>query len=76
MRKGIKTLAVWALIGIIFIVLISSVMENSDRKLSYSELVYKIESNEVEKIEISSSRESALVQLKGSETLKEVIYQI
>ena len=72
MRKGIKTLAVWALIGIIFIVLISSVMENSDRKLSYSELVYKIESNEVEKIEISSSRESALVQLKGSETLKEV----
>ena len=72
MRKGIKTLAVWALIGIILIVLISSVMENGDRQLSYSELVYKIESNEVEKIEISSSRESALVQLKGSETLKEV----
>ena len=72
MRKGIKTLAVWALIGIILIVLISSVMENGDRQLSYSELVYKIESNEVEKIEISSSRESALVKLKGSETLKEV----
>ena len=48
MKNSIKTLAIWLIIGIIFIVLISSILENGDRKLSYSELVTKIEANEVD----------------------------
>ncbi|MBR2787029.1 MAG: ATP-dependent zinc metalloprotease FtsH [Clostridia bacterium] len=72
MKNSLKTLAIWLIIGIVFIVLISSILENTDRKLAYSDLVAKIESNEVESIDIEYSRESALVTLKGDETQKEV----
>ena len=72
MKNSIKTLAVWLVIGIIFIVLISSILENSDRKLAYSELVTKIESNEVENIEINASGESAVIKLKDDNIQKEV----
>ena len=72
MRKTIKTLAVWGIIGIIFIVLISSILENSDRKLSYSDLIKKIEANEVESIEINASGESANVKIKNETFQKEV----
>ena len=42
MRKGIKTLAMWLIIGVIFIVVLSSIIENSDSRLKYSELVTHI----------------------------------
>ena len=72
MKNSIKTLAIWGLIGLIFIVLITSILENNDRKLSYSELVTKIEANEVENIEINSSGTSAVVKLKDNDIKKEV----
>ena len=72
MKNSLKTLAVWGIIGVIFIVLISSILENNDRKLSYSELVQKIEANEVEHIEINSSGDSAVVKLKENNGQKEV----
>ena len=72
MKNSLKTLAIWLLIGIAFIVLITSILENTDRKLSYTDLVTKIESNEVESIDIEYSRESALVKLKGEDGQKEV----
>ena len=72
MKNSIKTLAIWLIIGIIFIVLISSILENSDRKLSYSELVTKIEANEVENVEIDSSGQSAIIKLKNDNIEKEV----
>ena len=72
MKNSIKTLAIWLIIGIIFIVLISSILENGDRKLSYSELVTKIEANEVENIEIDSSGQSAIIKLKNDNVEKEV----
>ena len=72
MKNSIKTLAVWLVIGVIFVVLISSILENSDRKLSYSELVEKIAVNEVEDIEINASGESAVVKLKNNDSKKEV----
>jgi len=72
LKNGIKTLLVWLGIGIIFIILISSVLENSDRKLSYSELVTKIEKNEVDSIEINSTGEHAVVKLKDTDVYKEV----
>ncbi len=72
MKKTIKTLAIWGIIGIIFIVLISSILENSDRKLSYSDLVQKIEANEIESVEINSSGESANVKIKDETFQKEV----
>lgn len=72
MKNSIKTLAIWLIIGIIFIVLISSILENGDRKLSYSELVTKIEANEVENVEIDSSGQSAIIKLKNDNIEKEV----
>ena len=42
LKNGIKTLAMWLIIGIIFIVVLSSIVENSDAKLKYSELIGEI----------------------------------
>ena len=72
MKNSMKTLAVWLIIGVIFIVLISSILDSSDRKLEYSQLISKINKNEVESIEIDSSGTSAVVKLNNDETKKEV----
>lgn len=72
MKKGIKTLAMWLIIGVIVIVLLSSIMENSSSKMTYSELVTNITNKEVESIKISSSGNAATVKLKNSKTEKEV----
>ena len=72
MKNGIKTLAMWLIIGVIFIVVLSSIIENSDSKLKYSDLIANINSGNVEAIQIESDGKSAIVQLKDSKTKKEV----
>ena len=72
MKKGIKTLAMWLIIGVIVIVLLSSIIENSSSKMTYSELVTSIANKEVESIEISSSGNSATVKMKNAKAEKEV----
>ena len=72
MKKGIKTLAMWLIIGIIVIVLLSSIMENNSAKMTYSELITSIENREVENIKISSDGSLATVKLKNSKLEKEV----
>ncbi len=72
MKSGLKTLAMWLIIGIITIVLITSIVENSDTKLAYSELITKIQSGEVEEIEIEAGGGKANVTLKGETFKKEV----
>ena len=72
MKSGIKTLAMWLIIGVIFIVLVSSILGNSENKLAYSELVTKIENDEVKEIEIAYDGESATVKLKNENLPKEV----
>ena len=72
MKKGIKTLAMWLIIGIISVVLLSSIMENSASKMTYSELVTSIENRDVENITISSDGSLATVKLKDSKLEKEV----
>ena len=72
MKKGIKTLAMWLIIGIVVIVLLSSIMENSSAKMTYSELITSIENREVENIKISSDGNLATVKLKNSKLEKEV----
>ena len=72
MKNGIKTLAMWLIIGVIFIVVLSSIIENSDSKLKYSDLIANINSGNVEAIQIESDGKSAVVQLKDSKIKKEV----
>jgi len=72
LKNSIKTLAMWLIVGIIVIVLISSIMENTDNKLAYSELISKIEAGEVKEITLESDGSKAEVKLKNENFSKEV----
>ena len=72
MKNSIKTLAMWLVIGIILIVLISSIIENTDNKLAYSDLVAKIEAGDVKEITLSADSKKAEVKLKNENFSKEV----
>jgi len=72
LKNGIKSLAVWLIFLIIFIVLISSIMDNSSNKLAYSELLADMEKGTVKSIEIQSGGEKALVEVEGESLPKEV----
>ena len=72
MKSGIKTLALWLIIIVIAIVVITSILDNSANKLAYSELVAKIEAGDVKEIEISADGTKAEVVLKSESAKKEV----
>ncbi len=72
MKGRLKTLAIWLIIAVIFIVLLTSVIDNANTKMSYSDLLNKMELGEVKQIEINSSGKSAYVKLDGESTTKEV----
>jgi len=67
LKNGIKTLAIWLVLGIIFIGLLNAIFNNPETKMSYSDLISKISAGEVSEIEISSDKQMAYVTLKGSE---------
>ncbi|MBQ7411085.1 MAG: ATP-dependent zinc metalloprotease FtsH [Clostridia bacterium] len=58
----------WLVLGLFFLVLLSAVVNNSDYKMSYSELLNKISTGEVSEVVISSDSKTASVILKDSET--------
>ena len=71
-NNGFKTLIVWLIIGIIIIFVVPSIINSTNNTLTYSELIDKIEKNEVTDIEISYDGESATVKLKGDNSVKNV----
>ena len=72
MKKSIKTLAVWLIIGIILVVSISAIYDNMNTKLAYSELISKIEAGEVEEIELSADGATAAVKVKNDNVTNQV----
>ena len=73
MKNGIKSLAIWLIIGVILIVVISSIMENSNNKMTYSELIENIEEGNVSSVQLSAGGESAKVTLNdNNKTIKQV----
>ena len=72
MKEKLKTFAIWLILGIIFVVLLSSVIDNTNTKMTYSELISKMELGEVKEIELTSDGASAYVTLDGSSVQKEV----
>ena len=72
MKNSIKTLAVWLIIGVIFIIVLTSLIGNSDTKLAYSDLIKKIEDGEVKEVELEYEGHSANVKLKNENVSKEV----
>ena len=71
MKNGIKSFAIWLIIAIILIVVISSIMENSNSKMTYSELIENIDAGNVTSIELASGGESATITL-NDKTQKQV----
>ncbi len=67
MKNGIKTLATWLVLGLVFLTLLSAVVNNSDYKMSYSDLLNKISTGEVSEVIISSDSKTARAILKSSE---------
>ena len=73
MKNGIKSLAIWLIIGVILIVVITSVMENANNKMTYSELIANIEEGNVSSVQLSAGGESAKVTLNdNNKTTKQV----
>ncbi len=72
MKSGIKTLAIWLVIGIIVIFVLPAVLNNASNKLTYSELLSKIEAGEVTDIEIEYEGKDARVKLKDDSNIKSV----
>ncbi len=72
MKSNLKTIVMWLIIGIVCIILISAIMENSETKMSYDELVGYINNGRVESIELEAEGNKAYVKLKENDIEKEV----
>ena len=73
MKNSLKTLAMWSILIVIFVVILTSILDNAESKLAYSELISKIETGEVKEIEIQAGGEKAYVTLKGNTTNKKEV---
>ena len=72
MKNGIKSLAVWLIIGVILAVGINAIYDNNDRKFSYTQLMEKVQNGQVQTIMISSGGESADITFNDGTTDKKV----
>ena len=72
MKNSIKTLAIWLIIAIIMMFAISAILDQTNRKLTYSELLEKVSSGEVTDIEIQYDGKAASVKIKNDSTIKKV----
>ncbi len=72
MKNVIKTLAMWLIIIVIVLILLSSILENSNSKLKYSELITNINEGKVEAVQLEADGKTATVKLKDTNNKKEV----
>ena len=72
MKNKIQKLGGFVIVGLILIVLATAIIDREDKKLTYSDLISKIESSEVSDIEIDGNGQTAYVKLKGESLQKEV----
>ena len=72
MKNGIKTLAIWLVIGIIIIFVLPAILNSANNTLTYSELLSKIEAGEVTDVEINYEGKEAKVKLKDDSNIKNV----
>ncbi len=72
MKGKLKTFAVWLICGIIFVVFLSTVLDKTNTKMTYSELISKMEQGEVKEVSLAYDGKSASVKLEGQTLPKEV----
>ncbi len=72
MKNGIKTLAIWLIIIIASVGILSGLLNSSDRKMNYSELIQSINQGEISEIEISADKETLYVTQKNADSANKV----
>ena len=72
MKRTVKTIGIYMVLIVLVLFLMINAMNNSDLKMSYSEMIAAINANQVETIEYSSESAKAIVKIKDSNLKKEV----
>ncbi len=72
LKNGIKTLAIWLIIIIASVGILSGLLNSSDRKMNYSQLIQEINQGEISEIEISSDKQTVYATKKNAETTNKV----
>ena len=72
MKSGIKKVAMWLILLVIFIMIISAISSNMYKKMTYSELLKNIKDDNVESIQISDDNKTASVKIKEDDIEKTV----
>ena len=70
MRSGIKKVAMWLILLCIFLLILSAISGSVNKKMDYSELLTKIEKQEVEEITINEDNKTASVKIDGDNVEK------
>ncbi len=70
MKKSIKTITIWIIIIVLSCFIIPALLNANSHKITYSELIQKIEQGEVAEITIDYSGEGAVVKLENEETVR------
>ena len=73
MKSGIKTLAMWLILIVLFVVLLNANFSNTETEMSYSDLINSIKAGEVSEITISSDGTTAQITLDSTTVKKEVV---
>ena len=83
MKSGMKTLALWLIGIVIFVILLNMSFTNTETKMAYSELINSVKAGKVSDVVISADGTKAEVTLtttinnktiKRSETINKIIF--
>ena len=72
MKSGMKTLALWLILIVIFVILLNMSFTNAETKMAYSELISSVKAGEVSDVLISADGTKAEVTLTTTDIKKEV----
>ncbi len=72
MKSGMKTLALWLILIVIFVILLNMSFTNAETKMAYSELISSVKAGEVSDVVISADGTMAEVTLTTTDVKKEV----
>ena len=72
MKNGIKKIAMWLILLVIFIMVISAISSNMYKKMTYSELLKNLNEDKIETIQISDDNKTASVKIKEDNVEKTV----
>ena len=71
-KNGLKTLAVWLIIGAILVFVIPAVLDGGRNRMTYTDLIKEIESGNVTDVQINYGAETADVKIQNDNKIKTV----